>query len=113
MLVYIVKNFVFTSPQMALKDIWRWIRDSFPFFTHCTKASLSDDLGLIEMLIDNIDYFKSKPVNIPKITILLDHAYHPRKLQEALKEVYPGIMRKIKFQLSAKPSKTQKAHRPR
>ena len=59
------------------------------FFTHCTKASLSDDLGLIEMLIDNINYFKSKPVNIPKITIdadksfLLDHGYHPRKLQEA------------------------------
>ena len=60
------------------------------------------------MLIDNIDYFKSKPVNIPKITILLDRGYHPRKLQEALEEVYPGIMRKIRFQLSAKPSKAQK-----
>jgi hypothetical protein len=22
----------------------------FPFFTHCTKASISDDKGLIEML---------------------------------------------------------------
>ena len=76
----------------------------FPFFTHCTKASLSDDLGLIEMLINNINYFKSKPVNIPKITILLDHGYHPRKLKEALEEVYPGIMRKIRFKLSAKPS---------
>ena len=29
----------------------------FPFFTHCTKASVSDDVGLIEMLSDNIDYF--------------------------------------------------------
>lgn len=27
------------------------------FFTHCTKASLSDDAGLIEMLSNNIDYF--------------------------------------------------------
>ena len=27
------------------------------------------------MLIQNIDYFKLKPVNIPKITILLDHGY--------------------------------------
>ncbi|NEQ85372.1 MAG: hypothetical protein F6K26_36240 [Moorea sp. SIO2I5] len=36
----------------------------FPFFSHCTKASVSDDVGLIEMLSDNIDYFKSKPVNI-------------------------------------------------
>ena len=43
----------------------------FPFFTHCTKANVSDDAGLIEMLTLNIDYFKSKPVNIPKIPILL------------------------------------------
>jgi hypothetical protein len=41
----------------------------FPFFTHGTKASVSDDVGLLEMLTQNINYFKSKPVNIPKITI--------------------------------------------
>jgi hypothetical protein len=29
------------------------------------------------MLEANIDYFKSKPVNIPKITILIDRGYHP------------------------------------
>ncbi|HYW21916.1 MAG TPA: hypothetical protein VE956_21920 [Nodularia sp. (in: cyanobacteria)] len=51
----------------------------FPFFTHCTKASISDDLGLIEMLSINIDYFKSKPIELPKITILIDHGYHPEK----------------------------------
>jgi len=28
------------------------------------------------MLTLNLEYFKSKPVNIPKITILLDHGYH-------------------------------------
>lgn len=44
----------------------------FPFFTHCTQASVSDDQGLIEMLSANIDYFKRKPVNIPKITILIE-----------------------------------------
>jgi hypothetical protein len=43
----------------------------FSFFTHCTPANVSDDAGLIEMLSQNIDYFKSKPVNIAKITILL------------------------------------------
>jgi hypothetical protein len=48
-----------------------------PFFTHCTKANVSDDQGLIELLSDNLDYFRAKPVNIPKITILLDHGYHP------------------------------------
>ena len=49
----------------------------FPFFTHGTKASLSDDAALIEMLTKNIDYFKSKPVNVPKVTILLDHGDPP------------------------------------
>lgn len=81
----------------------------FPFFTHCTPANVSDDAGLIEMLSINIDYFRSKPVNIPKITILLDHGYHPKKLREALEKVYPQIMRKIRFELSAKPSKQEKA----
>ncbi len=42
----------------------------FPFFTHCTKANVSDDQGLIEMLSHHLDYFRAKPVNIPKITIL-------------------------------------------
>ena len=60
------------------------------------------------MLSDNIDYFKSKPLNIPKITIVLDNGYHPEKLEEELKKFYPQIMTKIRFELSPKPSKTQK-----
>ncbi|XZN90095.1 MAG: transposase [Microcoleus sp.] len=80
----------------------------FPFFTHCTKANVSDDAGLIEMLSKNIDYFKSKPVNIPKITILLDHGYHPERLTIELKKIYPQILTKIKFEISKKPSKLQK-----
>ena len=81
----------------------------FPFFTHCTPANVSDDAGLIEMLKLNIDYFKAKPVNIPKITILLDHGYHPEHLKEQLEQIYPQIMRKIRFELSTKPSKQEKA----
>ena len=65
-------------------------------------------MGLIEMLTKNINYFKSKPVNIPKITILLDHGYHPEHLREELEKVYPQIMTEIRFQLSPKPSKQQK-----
>jgi hypothetical protein len=80
----------------------------FPFFTLCTKASVSDDQGLIEMLIANIAYFQAKPVNIPKITILVDHGYHPEKIQEALEEAYPQVMRKIRFERSPKPSKAEK-----
>ncbi len=41
-----------------------------PFFTHCTPASVSDDQGLIELLSNHLDYFRTKPVNMPKITIL-------------------------------------------
>jgi len=80
-----------------------------PFLTHCTPANVSDDAGLIEMLTLNIDYFKLKPVNIPKITILLDHGYHPEHLTQQLELVYPQIMTKIKFELSTKPSKQEKA----
>ena len=81
----------------------------FPFFTHCTPASVSDDMGLVEMLSQNIDYFNSLPVNIPKITILLDHGYHPEYLTQKLEQIYPQIMTKIRFELSTKPSKQQKA----
>ena len=55
-----------------------------------------------------MDYFKSKPVKVPKITILLDHGYHPEHLTAELKKVYPQIMTKIKFELSEKPSKKHK-----
>ena len=84
------------------------IRREFPFFTHCTKASVSDDAGLIEMLSLNIDYFKSKPLNIPQNTILLDNGYHPEHLTKELENIYPDIMTKIKFELSEKPSKAEK-----
>jgi transposase len=60
------------------------------------------------MLSQHIDYFRLKPVNIPKITILLDHGYHPKTLTAALEKVYPQIMRKIRFELSTKPSKQEK-----
>lgn len=80
----------------------------FPFFTHCTKANVSDDMGLIEMLSQNLDYFRAKPVNIPKITILLDNGYHPEMITAALQDLYPQIMTKIRFELSPKPTKAEK-----
>jgi len=60
------------------------------------------------MLTNNINYFKSKPADLPKTTILLDNGYHPDKLTQALEAIYPEIMNKIQFELSAKPSKAQK-----
>ena len=63
---------------------------------------------LIEMLSPNIDYFKSQPLELPKITILLDNGYHPDKLTIALELIYTEIMTPIQFQLSPKPSKAEK-----
>jgi len=60
------------------------------------------------MLTININYFKSKPREVPKTTILLDNGYHPAKIEEQLKKVYPDIMTKIQFELSPKPSKVEK-----
>ena len=78
----------------------------FPFFTHCTQANVTDDQGLIEMLSLNIDDFKAKPVNIPKITILIDHGYHLNLIIVALQVAQ--IMTKVRFERSPKPSKAEK-----
>jgi hypothetical protein len=60
------------------------------------------------MLTLNMDYFRSKPVNVPKITILVDHGYHLAKIIAALQQVYPQILSKVRFKQSPKPSKAEK-----
>ncbi|WP_446684833.1 hypothetical protein A5482_002125 [Cyanobacterium sp. IPPAS B-1200] len=80
----------------------------FPFFTYCTKASISDDRGLIMMLSENIDYFRAKPMNVHKITILVDSGYHPDFIMRELEKVYPQIGKKIRIEKSSKISSEQK-----
>ena len=80
-----------------------------PFFTHCTSANVTDDQGLIELLSLNLNYLRAKPVNIPKITILLDQGYHPNIISTALQQCYPQVMTKIRFHLAPKPSPAEKA----
>ena len=60
-------------------------------------------------LVCHFLYIVQKPVNIPKITILLDNDCNPKKLMAELKKLYEGIDRKIKFELSPKPSKKEKS----
>jgi hypothetical protein len=103
------KGFCFYKSTNGIKRHLAVDSLGFPFFTHCTKASVSDDQGLIEMFTANIDYFKAKPMNIPKITILVDDGYHPKKIIEELKKIYPQIMSKIKFEQSPKLGKEEKA----
>jgi hypothetical protein len=95
MLALKVKVFVFTNLHNGIKRHLAVDSLGFPFFTHCTKANLSDDAGLIGILVNNIEYFRAKPVNIPKITLLLDNGYHPEKLMEELKKIYPQIITKM------------------
>ncbi|WP_371257785.1 transposase [Synechococcus sp. PCC 7502] len=83
----------------------------FPFFTYLTRANVSDDQGLIEMLTFNIDYFKSKPDDITLTTILLDSGYDIEKLTTDLQKVYPEIMTKIRFEISPKVSKQKQAEK--
>lgn len=103
------KGFCFYKATNGIKRHLAVDTLGFPFFIHCTRANLSDDTGLIEMLTANIDYFKQKPVNIPKITILLDAGYHLEHLKVQLEAVYPSIMRKIRFERSSKPAKQGKS----
>ena len=103
------KGFCFYKATNGIKRHLAVDTLGFPFFTLCTPANVSDDDGLIELLSQNMDYFRAKPVNIPKITIMLDNGYHPDKLKEELESEYPQIMQKIKFELSPKPSKAEKA----
>ncbi|NJR52261.1 MAG: transposase [Leptolyngbyaceae cyanobacterium CSU_1_3] len=103
------KGFCFYKATNGIKRHLAVDTFGFPFFTHCTQANGTDDAGLLEMLTRNIDYFRSKPMNIPKVTILLDHGYHPDHLTQELEKVYRGIMRKIRFERSTKPSKQEKA----
>ena len=50
-------------------------------------------------------------MNVPKITLLLDNGYHPKKIIQSLTSIYPGIMRKIKIEHAPKPSKKDKEKR--
>ena len=73
-----------------------------------TAANGSDDASWVKMFTQNIECFKLKPVNIEKITIVLDPKYHIDNLVRELQKVYPQIMTKIRFELSKKHSKQEK-----
>lgn len=102
------KGFCFYKSTNGIKRHLAVDSLGFPFFTHCTKANVSDDQGLIEMLSNHIDYFQERPDDLAKLTILLDHGYHPDMLTKALEQIYPQIMTKIRFELAPKPTKAEK-----
>lgn len=81
---------------------YRFLRTALLPVCPMTKAG-------IELLSHHLDYFRAKPVNIPKITILLDNGYHPDKITTALQGVYPQMMTKIRLELAPKPTNAEKA----
>ncbi len=53
------KGFCFYKSTNGIKRHLAVDSLDFPFFSYCSKANVSDDQGLIEMLSDNIDYFSA------------------------------------------------------
>ena len=75
--------------------------------THCFHFSAAK--ALASLFKNCPEYcFKSKPKELPLITILLDNGYHPETIRRELEKVYPELMTKIQFELSPKPSKVEK-----
>ena len=67
------KGFCFYKATNGIKRHLAIDTQGYPFFTHGTRTNVSDDAGLIEMFTLNIDYFESKPLDIPKIIPLLQN----------------------------------------
>jgi hypothetical protein len=79
-----------------------------PYSNNLNDAEWAVDVGLIDMFKQNLDYFRDKPLDMPKTTILLDNGYHPERIRKELEKVYPEIGDKLQFELSPKPSKQEK-----
>ncbi len=83
-------GFCFYKATNGITGHWAGHNLGFPLFTHCPRANVTDNQGLIEMLSQNMDYVRHKPVDIAKTTILLDHGYHPDTIQQALELICAG-----------------------
>ncbi|MDD2816460.1 MAG: hypothetical protein PHP00_12140 [Thiotrichaceae bacterium] len=70
------KGFCFYKATHGIKRHLAVDSLGFPLFRYCSKANISDDVGLIEMFKQHLDYFRDKPLDMPKTTILLDNGYH-------------------------------------
>jgi len=84
------------------------IRDRFPSLPIARKPTYQTRLGEIEMLSLNRDYFKSKPLEIPQITILLDNGYHPEHLTKELEKFIHRLRQKSSFSFQKNHRKHKK-----
>lgn len=72
-----------------------------PYFVRCTRANLSDDDGLLEMIAENKQYFLDLAVG-QRVTILLDNGYHKEHLEQEIEKIEPELSRRIKIEIAEK-----------
>ena len=81
-----------------------------PFFVACTPANVSDDDGLVQMIKENLDFFRSLPAKSEPnaLTILLDSGYNKSSIESKLELLDPEILTKITIKIAPKMSPEQK-----
>ena len=79
-----------------------------PYFVRCTKASLSDDDGLLEIIRENRQYFLDLPEG-HRITILLDHGYHQEHLEAEIAKMDSRLSNCIKIEIAEKITPERRA----
>jgi hypothetical protein len=79
-----------------------------PYFVRCTKASLSDDDALVEIIRENKQYFLDLP-NGHIITILLDNGYHKEYLEQEIQKIEPQLSKRIRIEISEKITPKRRA----
>ena len=79
-----------------------------PYFVRCTKASLSDDDGLLAIIREHKQYFLDLPVR-HLVTILLDNGYHKEHLEQAIEKIEPRLSNHILIEIAEKITPEQRA----
>ncbi len=78
-----------------------------PYFVKCTKASVSDDDGLVAMIQENKQYFLDLPAG-HCLTILLDNGYHQEHLEAEIKNIDAELAARIKIEIAEKITPAQR-----
>jgi len=78
-----------------------------PYFVKCTKANLSDDKWLIQIIKENKEFFLELEDGVV-ITILLDNWYHKDYLEKKIAEIDTKILNFIRIEITQKISPDMK-----
>lgn len=79
-----------------------------PYFVHCTKASVSDDDGLLTIIRENKQYFLEL-WDEHRLTILLDNGYHQEYLEAEIEKIDVELAKRIKIEIAEKITPEQRA----